>query len=173
MADPDGNDIGLMSPVDESRRTWPPEPSPIPENRPASPAAQPICVPLTATADPQALPRRTSRSGAASPDVSETSLPRRTNWAFRRSPVSVSLVFSLRRVTGSGTGSGRSQAAWSPVLAPLCLEEALAQVVWEADDGDGDAVVLERAGCPGPRTGCVHETGLVITAGPGRPRQVR
>jgi uncharacterized glyoxalase superfamily protein PhnB len=28
VADPDGNDIGLMSPIDESRRTWPPEPSP-------------------------------------------------------------------------------------------------------------------------------------------------
>jgi uncharacterized glyoxalase superfamily protein PhnB len=28
VADPDGNDIGLMSPVDESRRTWPPEQSP-------------------------------------------------------------------------------------------------------------------------------------------------
>ena len=28
VADPDGNDIGLMSPIDESRRTWPPEQSP-------------------------------------------------------------------------------------------------------------------------------------------------
>jgi catechol 2,3-dioxygenase-like lactoylglutathione lyase family enzyme len=28
LADPDGNDVGLMSPVDQSRRTWPPEPSP-------------------------------------------------------------------------------------------------------------------------------------------------
>jgi catechol 2,3-dioxygenase-like lactoylglutathione lyase family enzyme len=28
VADPDGNDIGLMSPVDESRRSWPPEESP-------------------------------------------------------------------------------------------------------------------------------------------------
>jgi catechol 2,3-dioxygenase-like lactoylglutathione lyase family enzyme len=28
VADPDGNDIGLMSPMDESRRTWPPEESP-------------------------------------------------------------------------------------------------------------------------------------------------
>jgi uncharacterized glyoxalase superfamily protein PhnB len=28
VADPDGNDVGLMSPQDESRRTWPPEPSP-------------------------------------------------------------------------------------------------------------------------------------------------
>jgi catechol 2,3-dioxygenase-like lactoylglutathione lyase family enzyme len=27
VADPDGNDIGLMSPIDESRRTWPPEQS--------------------------------------------------------------------------------------------------------------------------------------------------
>ena len=25
---PDGNDVGLMSPVEESRRTWPPQPSP-------------------------------------------------------------------------------------------------------------------------------------------------
>jgi len=30
VADPDGNDVGLMSPVDESRRTWPPEESPSP-----------------------------------------------------------------------------------------------------------------------------------------------
>jgi uncharacterized glyoxalase superfamily protein PhnB len=30
VADPDGNDIGLMSPVDRSRRTWPPQQSPDP-----------------------------------------------------------------------------------------------------------------------------------------------
>jgi uncharacterized glyoxalase superfamily protein PhnB len=30
VADPDGNDVGLMSPLDESRRTWPPEESPAP-----------------------------------------------------------------------------------------------------------------------------------------------
>jgi uncharacterized glyoxalase superfamily protein PhnB len=30
VADPDGNDVGLMSPVDEARRTWPPEESPAP-----------------------------------------------------------------------------------------------------------------------------------------------
>ncbi|HEV8297565.1 MAG TPA: VOC family protein [Acidimicrobiales bacterium] len=30
VSDPDGNDVGLMSPVDESRRTWPPEESPAP-----------------------------------------------------------------------------------------------------------------------------------------------
>lgn len=28
VADPDGNDVGLMSPVEDSRRTWPPEQSP-------------------------------------------------------------------------------------------------------------------------------------------------
>jgi catechol 2,3-dioxygenase-like lactoylglutathione lyase family enzyme len=28
VADPDGNDVGLMSPIDESRRNWPPEESP-------------------------------------------------------------------------------------------------------------------------------------------------
>lgn len=28
VADPDGNDVGLMSPVDEQRRTWPPVDSP-------------------------------------------------------------------------------------------------------------------------------------------------
>ncbi len=28
VADPDGNDVGLMSPIDESRRTWPPAESP-------------------------------------------------------------------------------------------------------------------------------------------------
>jgi catechol 2,3-dioxygenase-like lactoylglutathione lyase family enzyme len=28
VADPDGNEIGLMSPIDESRRTWPPQQSP-------------------------------------------------------------------------------------------------------------------------------------------------
>ncbi len=28
VADPDGNDVGLMSPMDESRRTWPPTESP-------------------------------------------------------------------------------------------------------------------------------------------------
>ena len=28
VADPDGNDVGLMSPLDESRRTWPPDESP-------------------------------------------------------------------------------------------------------------------------------------------------
>jgi catechol 2,3-dioxygenase-like lactoylglutathione lyase family enzyme len=30
VADPDGNDVGLMGPMDESRRTWPPEQSPDP-----------------------------------------------------------------------------------------------------------------------------------------------
>ena len=30
VADPDGNDVGLMSPVEESRRTWPPPPAPGP-----------------------------------------------------------------------------------------------------------------------------------------------
>jgi catechol 2,3-dioxygenase-like lactoylglutathione lyase family enzyme len=30
VADPDGNDVGLMSPIDESRRTWPPVESPAP-----------------------------------------------------------------------------------------------------------------------------------------------
>ncbi|HEY1323255.1 MAG TPA: VOC family protein [Streptosporangiaceae bacterium] len=30
VADPDGNDVGLMSPVEESRRTWPPGESPAP-----------------------------------------------------------------------------------------------------------------------------------------------
>ena len=30
VADPDGNDVGLMSPIDESRRYWPPAPSPDP-----------------------------------------------------------------------------------------------------------------------------------------------
>ena len=30
VADPDGNDVGLMSPIDESRRTWPPEESQAP-----------------------------------------------------------------------------------------------------------------------------------------------
>ena len=28
VADPDGNDVGLMSPSDDARRTWPPEESP-------------------------------------------------------------------------------------------------------------------------------------------------
>jgi len=28
VADPDGNDVGLMSPIDEELRTWPPEESP-------------------------------------------------------------------------------------------------------------------------------------------------
>ena len=30
VADPDGNDVGLMSPLDESRRSWPPKNSPPP-----------------------------------------------------------------------------------------------------------------------------------------------
>lgn len=30
VADPDRNDVGLMSPIDESCRTWPPEQSPDP-----------------------------------------------------------------------------------------------------------------------------------------------
>lgn len=28
VADPDGNQVGLMSPIDEARRSWPPEESP-------------------------------------------------------------------------------------------------------------------------------------------------
>lgn len=28
VADPDGNDVGLMSPIDKTRTSWPPEPSP-------------------------------------------------------------------------------------------------------------------------------------------------
>ena len=31
VADPDGNQVGLMSPIDEARKTWPPEPSPDPD----------------------------------------------------------------------------------------------------------------------------------------------
>jgi uncharacterized glyoxalase superfamily protein PhnB len=30
VADADGNDVGLMGPMDDSRRTWPPEESPSP-----------------------------------------------------------------------------------------------------------------------------------------------
>jgi uncharacterized glyoxalase superfamily protein PhnB len=30
VTDPDGNDVGLMSPLDENRRTWPPTESPSP-----------------------------------------------------------------------------------------------------------------------------------------------
>ena len=30
VADPDGNDVGLMSPIDDARRTWPPQESPSP-----------------------------------------------------------------------------------------------------------------------------------------------
>jgi catechol 2,3-dioxygenase-like lactoylglutathione lyase family enzyme len=30
VEDPDGNPVGLMSPIDETRRSWPPEPSPSP-----------------------------------------------------------------------------------------------------------------------------------------------
>jgi catechol 2,3-dioxygenase-like lactoylglutathione lyase family enzyme len=30
VEDPDGNAVGLMSPIDETRRSWPPEPSPSP-----------------------------------------------------------------------------------------------------------------------------------------------
>jgi uncharacterized glyoxalase superfamily protein PhnB len=30
VADPDGKDVGLMSPLDEARRTWPPSNSPAP-----------------------------------------------------------------------------------------------------------------------------------------------
>ncbi|HET6795072.1 MAG TPA: VOC family protein [Acidimicrobiales bacterium] len=30
VADPDGNDVGLMGPVEESRRSWPPDRSPDP-----------------------------------------------------------------------------------------------------------------------------------------------
>jgi len=30
VADPDGNDVGLMSPIDESRQSWPPQESPAP-----------------------------------------------------------------------------------------------------------------------------------------------
>lgn len=30
VADPDGNDVGLMSPLDEKRRTWPPTESTAP-----------------------------------------------------------------------------------------------------------------------------------------------
>ena len=33
VADPDGNHVGLMSPIDESRRTWPPQESPGPRDR--------------------------------------------------------------------------------------------------------------------------------------------
>jgi uncharacterized glyoxalase superfamily protein PhnB len=30
VADPDGNDVGLMSPIEDARATWPPEESPAP-----------------------------------------------------------------------------------------------------------------------------------------------
>jgi catechol 2,3-dioxygenase-like lactoylglutathione lyase family enzyme len=30
VADPDDHDVGLMSPAEETRRTWPPQPSPAP-----------------------------------------------------------------------------------------------------------------------------------------------
>jgi uncharacterized glyoxalase superfamily protein PhnB len=28
VADPDGNDVGIMSPMDDTMRSWPPTPSP-------------------------------------------------------------------------------------------------------------------------------------------------
>jgi uncharacterized glyoxalase superfamily protein PhnB len=34
VADPDGHDVGLMSPIDESRRYWPPRESPATEQQP-------------------------------------------------------------------------------------------------------------------------------------------
>lgn len=36
VTDPDGNDVGLMSPIDQSRRTWPPHESPGPRTPAAS-----------------------------------------------------------------------------------------------------------------------------------------
>jgi catechol 2,3-dioxygenase-like lactoylglutathione lyase family enzyme len=36
VAGADGNDVGLMSPIDESRRSWPPEGSPTPQHNPVS-----------------------------------------------------------------------------------------------------------------------------------------
>jgi hypothetical protein len=52
--------------------------------------------------------------------------------------------------------------AWSPVLAALRLEEALSQVVGEADDSDGDAVVLECPGGPGSRGGQERRCGQPV-----------
>lgn len=37
VADPDGNDVGLMSPVDEAARSWPPARSPDPGPEPSIP----------------------------------------------------------------------------------------------------------------------------------------
>jgi hypothetical protein len=38
VTDPDGNDVGLMSPIDESRRTWPPgSPGSLSDRQPAHP----------------------------------------------------------------------------------------------------------------------------------------
>ena len=80
-----------------------------------------------------------------------SAIANQNNWAVLASPGRRLARFPLRRVTDGGHGLGRSRAAWSPVLASLCFEEMLAQVAREADDGDRDAVVLERPSCPGPR----------------------
>jgi len=39
VADPDGNDVGLMSPIDQTRRTWPPQESPAAAPRGPRPSA--------------------------------------------------------------------------------------------------------------------------------------
>lgn len=56
VADPDGNDVGLMSPLDDASRSWPPRESPPPPPRPAQspPDGTPPIFPRLSYRDPDA-----------------------------------------------------------------------------------------------------------------------
>ena len=56
VADPDGNDVGLMSPLDDASRSWPPRESPAPPPRPAEnpPRGTPQLFPRLSYRDPDA-----------------------------------------------------------------------------------------------------------------------
>jgi len=56
VADPDGNDVGLTSPIDDAGRSWPPRESPEPPSRAAQspPRGTPQIFPRLSYADPDA-----------------------------------------------------------------------------------------------------------------------
>ena len=99
-----------------------------------------------APAMPGNQPARITRSA---PSARSPTRPVKPSRRFRCLSKEVSLVLRLRGVAG-GAGFWGEGPAVSPVLTELGLEQALARVVRGGDDGDGNSVVLECAGCPVP-----------------------
>jgi len=76
VAEPGGNDIGLMTRVVKSRRTWPHEQPPDPEKTARRPRGTAIGARSQQPVTRDSLAAQNLPSGAASPYVPETGQPR-------------------------------------------------------------------------------------------------